>query len=60
MAGQDAKSPLAALALALELEVAPAVALQLSRALEIVRRSPKFSPPQRAAVKMHVFCGESR
>jgi hypothetical protein len=38
MAEQNAKSSLAALALALESEVAPAVALALSRALEVVRR----------------------
>ena len=45
---------MAALALALESELAPTAALQLSRALEIFRRSPKFSPPQRAAAKMQV------
>jgi hypothetical protein len=45
---------MAALALALESELAPAAALQLSRALKIVRHSSKFSPPQRAAAKMHV------
>ena len=45
---------MAALALALESELAPTAALQLSRALEIVQRSSKFSPPQRVAAKMHV------
>ena len=45
---------MAALALALESELAPTAALQLSRALEIIRRSPNFSPPQRAAAKMQV------
>jgi hypothetical protein len=45
---------MAALALALESEVAPVVARSLSQALEIFRRSLKFSPPQRAAAKMHV------
>jgi hypothetical protein len=45
---------MAALALALESELPPTAALQLSRALEIVRRSSKFSPPQRVAAKMHV------
>ena len=45
---------MAALALALESELAPTAALQLSRALEIFRRSSKFSPPQRVAAKMHV------
>jgi hypothetical protein len=54
-AKQGAKSSLVALALALqESEVAPAAALALSRALEIARRSPKFSPPQRAAAIMQV------
>ena len=45
---------MAALALALESELAPTAALQLSRAMEIVHRSSKFSPPQRVAAKMHV------
>jgi hypothetical protein len=45
---------LVALSLALESEVALAVALELSRALEKARRSPYFSPPQRAAAIMHV------
>jgi hypothetical protein len=45
---------MAALVLVLESELAPAVALQLPRALEIIRCSSKFSPPQRAAAKMHV------
>ena len=38
------------LELALESEMAPAAALELSRALGAARRSPGFSPPQRAAV----------
>jgi hypothetical protein len=45
---------MAALALALESELAPTAALQLSRALKICRRSPNCSPPQRAAAKMQV------
>ena len=45
---------MAALALALESELAPTAALQLSRALEIFLCSPNFSPPQRAAAKMQV------
>jgi hypothetical protein len=55
MAEQDPpKTSRAALALALESEVAPAAACTLSQALEIFRRSPNFSPPQRAAAKMQV------
>ena len=55
MAEQDPlKTSRAALALALESEVAPAAARTLSQALEIFRRSPNFSPPQRAAAKMQV------
>ena len=42
------------LALALESEVAPAAALELSSALGTARRWPDFSPPQRAAVITHV------
>ena len=42
------------LALALESEVAPAAALEVSRSLDTVRRSPDFSPSQRAAVITHV------
>ena len=42
------------LELALESELAPAVALELSRALGMARRWPDFSPPQRAAVITHV------
>jgi hypothetical protein len=42
------------LPLALELEVAPAVARKLSRAVGMVRRSPTFSPPQRAEAKLLV------
>ena len=55
MAEQDPlKTSMAALALALESEVAPAAARSLSQALEIFRCSPNFLPPQRAAAKMHV------
>ena len=42
------------LALALESEVAPAAALELSSALGTARRWPDFSPPQRAAAITHV------
>ena len=55
MAEQDPlKTSMTALALALESEVAPAAALEVSRSLDTVRRSPDFSPSQRAAVITHV------
>ena len=54
MAEQDAESSLVALALAVESEVDLAAALELSRALEMIRRSPTFSSPQRAEAKILV------
>ena len=54
MAEQDAEPSFTALALMLESEVAPAAARELSRALERIRRSTVFSPPQRAEAKLQV------
>ena len=54
MAGASAGRWPLPLPLELELEVAPLVARELSWALEMIRRSPTFSPPQRVEAKLLV------